>query len=206
MQPMTFLIISLLYFPFSFVLSLPYATVNPTPSKPQVPLPKDLIARFPDWPSLPYSQTYTPQNDKFKAVKLTFRIYGPMISTSTTNTTKIISTLRSAIESQKPQGQLRQGVSAIGEGLKARFSLPRGRSTSNTWYCLTALDALQQQFQTFGAREIKADVYHTEQVAVNVGTIVIAQDDKRRGAVTPKANKRKSGSKRKDVGKKEGFW
>ena len=145
---------------------------------------------MPDWPSLPYSPSFIPQDDKFKAVKLTFRTYGPVISNPNTNATKIINALRSAIESQKPLGQLRQDVSAVGNGLRARFSLPSGRSISNTWYCLTALDGLQAQFEKFGVREIKADIYDTGKVAVNIGTIVVAQGDTRNNNVIVKADRR----------------
>ena len=155
--------------PVSFVVSLPSTVSGPLSLDEGI-----LRTEHLNWPPLPYSSTYTPQGRGFSAVKLTFRVLGPMMSSSTRNGTGIIAAMRTAIESQSSPEQLRKDIFVEQGDLRARFSLPKGKSTLNTWYFLSALEALTRQYQTFGPRELKADVYDTGKIPMLLGTIVIA--------------------------------
>ena len=153
------------------VLSLPSKTSRPLSSDEGI-----LRTEHLDWPPLPYSSTYTPQDRTFSAVKLTFRVLGPMISKPDRNDTSIVDAMRSDVESQSSPGQMRKGIFVKQGNLRARFSLPKGKSTLNTWYCLSALEALAQQFHRFGPRELKTEVYGTGKIPMLLGTIVIADE------------------------------
>ena len=177
-----------LYLHLCLVVAFPSSTfianLIPTSSKPHE-------VRTLDWPKLPYSQSYTPPDHSFKAVKLTFRQYGPRCSEATANTTGLIGALQKEIETQLPLGVMQQAVVATVEGFLARFSLPPKRSMTNTWYCLSALEALRQQYRLYGAREIKADVFDGTTVPVKIGTIVIVKNNERRSNVMASIDRRK---------------